>query len=346
MPPADDGRALPWSVPRRRIPPPLPVRAGLNPTRLRLPVPASAERAAPTVLAYLVGRFPDDDARLREKVAAGEVVLEDGTPVDARTPYRPHDTVWLYRDPPAEPELPFRAEVLHRDENLLVVDKPHFVATLPRGAYVARSLLVQLRRELDLPELSPIHRLDRVTAGVVVFTVRREVRGAYQQLLDTRGLDKEYLAVAPVRAGLELPVVVRSRIVKERGVLRAAEVPGEPNAESRVDLLATRPWPATVPRPAWAPAAASPDLGLYRLAPRTGRTHQLRLHLARLGIPILGDPFYPELRDVDEDDWSDPLQLLARSVAFTDPFTGERRTFESRRRLAAWPGPECEDGTP
>ncbi|MFC8734378.1 pseudouridine synthase [Luteimicrobium sp. NPDC057192] len=334
-------------MPRRRTPPPLPVRAGLNPTRLRLPVPSSSDPTPATVLAYLVGRFPDDEARLREKVAAGEVVLEDGTPVDAATSYRPHDTVWLYRDPPAEPELPFRAEVLYRDDNLLVVDKPHFVATLPRGAYVARSLLVQLRRELDLPELSPIHRLDRVTAGVVVFTVRREVRGAYQQLLDRRGLDKEYLAVAPVRPDLRLPVVVRSRIVKERGVLRAAEVPGEPNAESRVSLVASRPWPDDVARPPWAPADVAPDLGLYRLEPRTGRTHQLRLHLARLGVPILGDPFYPELRDVAEDDWSDPLQLLARAVAFTDPFTRELRTFESRRRLAAWPrDAECEDGTP
>jgi len=332
------------------------VRAGLNPTRLRLPAPAPApapapgDAAAPTVLDYLVTRFPDDETRLREKVAAREVLLDDGAPVDERTPYRAHDTVWLYRDPPPEPELPFRAEVLHRDENLLVVDKPHFVATLPRGAYVARSLLVQLRRELDLPELSPIHRLDRVTAGVVVFTVRREVRGAYQQLLDTRSLDKEYLAVAPVRADLELPVVVRSRIVKERGVLRASEVAGEPNAESRVSLVGSRPWPASVPRPPWAPPPAA--LGLYRLEPRTGRTHQLRLHLARLGVPILGDPFYPALHDVPEDDWSDPLQLLARSVAFTDPFTGERRRFASRRRLDAWPGTdgpegtECEDGTP
>jgi tRNA pseudouridine32 synthase/23S rRNA pseudouridine746 synthase len=315
------------------------VRDGLNPTRLRLslrdvepegetsdgPRAQAAPVSPATVVAYLVARFPEDERRLREKVDAGEVRLDDGTVVGAATPYRAHDTVWLYRDPPDEPDVPFRAEVLYRDEDLLVVDKPHFLATLPRGAYVARSALVQLRRELDLPELSPIHRLDRVTAGLVVFTVRREVRGPYQQLLDTRALRKEYLAVAPVRDDLELPVTVRSRIVKERGVLRAAEVPGEPNAESVVELV-----------------DRSGDVGLYRLRPHTGRTHQLRLHMTSLGVPIVGDSFYPTFRDVAEDDYRDPLQLLARSVEFVDPLSGEPRRFVSHRRLAAWPGDVSE----
>lgn len=304
-------------MPRRRTPVPLPVRDGLNPTRLRLPDDAPP---AATVLAYLLGRFPDDAARLREKVAAGEVVDGAGRPVDEATPVRGTELVFLYRDPPEEPPAP-RATVLHRDENLLVVDKPHGLATIPRGAYVARSVLVQLRRELDLPGLAPVHRLDRGTAGVLVLTVRREVRGAYQQLFDARAVRKGYLAVAPVRADLELPRTVRSRIVKERGVLQAREVDGPVNAETDVELAATD---------------GTSGLGLYRLTPRTGRTHQLRVHLAGLGVPIVGDPLYPVVRDEPLAD-GPPLQLLARTIAFTDPFDGTERTFTSRRTLAAWP---------
>ncbi|PJI94877.1 pseudouridine synthase [Luteimicrobium subarcticum] len=313
-------------MPRSKTPAPLPVRDGLNPTRLRLPDNVPGAPTWATVLDYLIGRFPDDAARLREKVDGGEVVLGDGSAVTPETPFRHQELVYLYRDPPVEPALDLRCEVLHHDDDLLVVDKPHFLATIPRGSYIARSALVQLRRELDLPELTPIHRLDRVTAGVVIFTTRAEVRRPYHRLLDDRALHKEYAAVASVRDDLDLPATVRSRIVKERGVVRAQEVAGEPNAESRVELLDVADDPRRGP------------LGLYRLTPRTGKTHQLRLHMQRLGVPIVDDPFYPELRGVDPDDHSAPLQLLARAVELTDPLSGERRRFVSRRTLAAWPG--------
>ncbi|WP_305093992.1 RluA family pseudouridine synthase [Prescottella sp. R16] len=296
---------------------PLPVRDGLNPTRLRLP------RAGmwPTALAYLLDRFPTDTVRLREKVESGEVVDEHGTPIDATSPFRPHGFLYLYRDPPVEKRVPFEIDVLYRDENLLVVDKPHFLATTPRGAYVAESALVRLRRDLDLPELVPAHRLDRVTAGVLIFTVRPPVRRAYQSLFDARLVTKVYEALAPHDPTLSLPRTVRSRIVKERGVLQAREVSGEPNAESRIELLET----------------IDGTIGRYRLSPRTGKTHQLRLHMSSLGVPILGDNFYPVVRDVAPDDYRAPLQLLARSIAFDDPFTGEHRRFESRRRLTPPP---------
>ncbi|QCQ89845.1 pseudouridine synthase [Rhodococcus sp. SGAir0479] len=292
---------------------PLPVRDGLNPTRLRLPNAGPW----PTALAFLLARFPSDARRLREKVAAGEVVDERGAAITAVTPFRPHGFLFLYRDPPVERRVPFEVEVLHHDENLLVADKPHFLASTPRGAYVAESALVRLRRSLDLPELTPAHRLDRVTAGVLVLTVRAQARRAYQSLFDERRVDKEYEALAPYDPALRLPRTVRSRIIKERGVLQAREVPGAPNAESRIELISVRD-----------------GVGRYRLRPRTGKTHQLRLHMSSLGIPIVGDNVYPEFHDVAPDDYSTPLQLLARSIEFDDPFSGRRRRFVSGRTLA------------
>lgn len=301
------------------------MRDGLNPTRLVLPHDAASVATYATAVEYLLARFPDDAARLREKLAAGEVLTGHGEAVTERTPYEPRGFLYLYRDPPPdEPEVPALAdvEVLHRDDDLLVVDKPHLVSTMPRGRWVTRSLLVHLRATLALPDLVPAHRLDRPTAGVLVLTVRPEVRGAYQEAFQERRVRKVYEAVAPLPpAGRAFPTTVRSRIVKHRGVVRAAEEPGEPNAESRVDLAARDD---------------ERDLGLYRLEPHTGKTHQLRLHMASLGIPILHDPFWPELRADAPDDPERPLQLLARSLELVDPLTGEPRRFESRRSLSAW----------
>ena len=301
---------------------PLPVRDGLNPTRLRLPDGGSWA----TVAEFLSARFPADAARVREKVTAGEVVDGAGTAITEGTPYAAGRFVYLYRDPPVEERVPFEIDVLHRDEHLLVVDKPHFLATTPRGSWVAETALVRLRRELDLPELSPAHRLDRLTAGVLVFTVHAGARRAYQSLFDARRVDKEYEAVARHAPGMRFPREVHSRIVKERGVLQAREVPGEINALSRVELLGT-----------------DAGLGRYRLLPRTGKTHQLRVHMNSLGLPILGDNLYPTAYDVAPQDYSSPLQLLARAVEFDDPYTGRRTRFVSARNLAAWrhstPGP-------
>jgi tRNA pseudouridine32 synthase/23S rRNA pseudouridine746 synthase len=281
-------------------PAPLPVRDGLGPARVRL-------RGGP-VLAELTARF---GARARAKLLAGEVVGADGAVIDSATVLPAGASVYLYRELPDEVPVPFDIPVLHRDADIVVVDKPHFLATMPRGRHVAQTALVRLRRELGLPELSPAHRLDRLTAGVLLFTARREVRGAYQTLFSRGMVAKTYLARAAVDPEVDLPRVVKSRIIKRRGHLQAVSEPGAPNAETRVELL-------------------SPD-GLYRLTPRTGRTHQLRLHMASLGIPIEGDPLYPNIIDVAADDFSTPLRLLAQRIEFTDPVTGVRREFVSRR---------------
>lgn len=277
-------------------PAPLPVRDGLGPARVRL-------RGGP-VLAELTDRFG---------APRSKVVDADGTAVDETTVLPAGSFVYLYRELPDEVAVPFGIPVLHRDDDIVVVDKPHFLATMPRGRHVAQTALVRLRRELGLPELSPAHRLDRLTAGVLLFTTRREVRGAYQTLFSAGAVRKTYLARAAVDPALVFPRVVRSRIVKRRGVLQAVCEPGAANAETLVELIGD---------------------GLYRLTPRTGRTHQLRVHMASLGLPIEGDPLYPNVIDVAADDFSTPLRLLAQRIEFDDPRTGVRRVFVSRR-----PGP-------
>jgi tRNA pseudouridine32 synthase / 23S rRNA pseudouridine746 synthase len=283
-------------------PTPLPPRDGLGPARLRVRGGALGEE--------LLTRFGPDVAA---KVIAGEVVDQHGAVLDPATVLPAGASVYLYRDLRDEVPVPFDVPVLYRDEDIVVVDKPHFLATMPRGRHVAQTALVRLRRELDLPELSPAHRLDRLTAGVLLFTTRREVRGAYQTLFARAAVHKTYLARARVNPDVALPRVVRSRIVKRRGHLQAVEEPGEPNADTLVESL-------------------SPD-GLYRLTPRTGRTHQLRVHMASLGMAIDGDPLYPNVVDVADDDFSAPLQLLAQRVEFDDPLSGARRRFISARRL-------------
>jgi tRNA pseudouridine32 synthase/23S rRNA pseudouridine746 synthase len=280
---------------------PLPVRDGLGPARVRL--------FGGPVLAELSSRF---GARAHAKVLAGEVVCADGTVVTDTTQLPAGAHVYLYRDLRDEVEVPFDIPILYRDQDIVVVDKPHFLATMPRGRHVAQTATVRLRRELDLPELSPAHRLDRLTAGVLLFTTRREVRGAYQTLFARGEVRKTYLARAAVAPDLEFPIVLQSRIIKRRGQLQAVEEPGEPNAETHVERC---------------------DDGMYRLTPRTGRTHQLRVHMASLGLPITGDTLYPNVIDVPADDFSLPLHLLAHSIEFEDPVSGRQRQFISRRAL-------------
>ncbi|MDI3386871.1 RluA family pseudouridine synthase [Streptomyces sp. B-S-A8] len=312
-------------MPRRkpRIPDsPLDQRDGIDPVHLRLPVDGSWA----TVRDHLVDRLPVDAGVVDALLAAGEVAGVDG-PLSGDSPYAPGAHVWFHRPLAPEPRVPFPLRVLYRDTHLLVVDKPHFLATTPRGSHITETALARLRRELDLPRLSPAHRLDRLTAGLVLFTLRPADRGAYQGLFADKRVHKEYEAIAPYDPALELPRTVRSRIVKDRGIIAAYEAPGEPNSESRIELLDHR---------THGPGTEAAPLARYRLLPRTGRTHQLRVHMNALGVPILGDPVYPRLTDPAPDDYSRPLQLLARTLEFTDPLTGRAHRFESERTLQAW----------
>jgi tRNA pseudouridine32 synthase / 23S rRNA pseudouridine746 synthase len=304
---------------RPRIPPsPLPQRHGVDPVRVRLPV----EGSWATVREHLVERLSGAGAGTVDGMFdTGQFVGADGRAVAPDTAYVPGMFVWFHRELPEEVPVPFPLDVVYRDEHIVVADKPHFLATTPRGSHVAETALARLRRELGLPTLSAAHRLDRLTAGLVLFTVRPEERGAYQTLFRDRQVRKEYDAVAPYEPALALPRTVRSRIVKERAVLAAREVEGEPNAVTRVELAEHR----------------GDGLARYRLVPTTGQTHQLRVHMSALGVPILGDPLYPEVTAaVPAGDFRRPLQLVARALEFTDPVTGMEHRFRSGRAPAAW----------
>lgn len=307
------GRAKPPAAP-------LPQRDGIDPVRLRLP--EDPDGAWPTVRDHLLARFSDAIGvrRVDAMFAEGRFVSVRG-PVSADEPYETGRYIWFHRDFAPEEPVPFPVGVVHRDEHLVVADKPHFLATTPRGRHITETAVARLRRELDLPSLQPAHRLDRLTAGLVLFVVRPGERGAYQTMFRDRLVRKEYEAVAPYDPERAFPRTVRSRIVKERGVIAAREEPGEPNSESRIELLEHRA-----------------GLGRYRLLPATGRTHQLRVHMNGLGLPIVHDPVYPVVEaEGAPDDFAHPLQLLARVLEFTDPVTGEPRRFESGLRLSAWP---------
>lgn len=294
----------------------LPVRAGVKPSCVVLP-----SQGGGVVLDYLVQRLP---AVAREdwlrRMALGEVVSEFGQLIGARTPFLPGVRIYYYREVDVEPAVPFESDVLYQDAHIVVADKPHFLPVMPGGRYLQNTLLVRLKRQLNLPDLSPVHRIDRDTAGLVLFSVRREDRGAYQALFRDRLVRKSYEAVAPWKEGIAFPREHASRMVESGDFIRMHEVPGEANSHTHMELLeSNRAW------------------GRYRLCPVSGKRHQLRVHMAALGLGLWGDALYPVVNDAEEGDFSRPLQLLARSLVFVDPVTGGARSFESRRSLRSLP---------
>jgi tRNA pseudouridine32 synthase/23S rRNA pseudouridine746 synthase len=292
---------------------PLPVRDGVAPSYLWLP-----EGEWRDMLGFLVERYPAvSEAAWRERMARGEVVDGEGNPLRPSSRYRRGMRIFYYRElEQAETPIPFEEEILHRDEHLVVVDKPHFLPVIPTGRFLHETLLVRLKKKLGLEDLTPIHRLDRETAGVVIFSCNAQSRGAYQSMFQKRLIDKEYEALAPRLHGRAFPFHYRSRMVDGDKFFLMKEEPGEPNSETLIDVIEHRE-----------------DCTLYRLYPHTGRKHQLRVHLASLGIPILNDAFYPVALPCKQDDVSQPLQLLARAISFLDPLSGEWRQFSSKRSL-------------
>lgn len=279
--------------------------------------------AWPQLIDFLAERLPAvSAAQWAQRMTEGRVLDEAGRSLPPEAGYTSGQRVYYYRELEAEPAIPFEETIVHQDEHLLVADKPHFLPVTPTGRYVQQTLLVRLKRRTGIETLTPIHRIDRETAGLVVFSVRPQDRDAYQRLFREQRVEKIYEAIAPLRPELPLPAVHRSRIVEDVQFFRQREVEGEPNSETAFELIEARG-----------------PLGLYRLRPRSGRTHQLRVHMNALGRPIVGDLFYPEVvhgPGHTQEDWSQPLRLLARALAFTDPVSGRARHFESQRHLD-WP---------
>ncbi len=267
------------------------------------------------MLAFLEQRFVHVSAiEWRLRMQCGDVLdAQDLTPVDVNALYRPHAKLYYYRSLPPEPRIPFDERVLFQDDLLVVVDKPHFLPVTPGGRYLQETLLVRLKRRLGVDSLQPLHRLDRETAGLVLFGLRPQDRDAYHALFRLRQVSKRYEAIAPYRADLVLPMHHNSRLVEGDSFMRRVEAVGEPNAHTRISLLERRG-----------------ALARYSLEPSTGQRHQLRVHMCALGLPIVGDRIYPvHLPEAEENDYSQPLQLLAKTLVFTDPVTGMPRRFES-----------------
>jgi tRNA pseudouridine32 synthase/23S rRNA pseudouridine746 synthase len=300
-------------LPDIKLKPPLPIRQGVSPSKQFLPA-----GNWPSMLAFLQQYFPEISVeRWVARMHRGEVVDADGLPLAPEQAYRPGIQIYYYREVEEEAKIPFEEVILFRDEHLLVMDKPHFLPVTPTGRYLQETLLVRLKRKLALDYLTPIHRLDRETAGVILFSHNPASRGAYQTLFQERKISKIYEALAATTTAIKFPLNYQSRLVAGEPFFRMREVSGVPNAETTIEILEHRG-----------------ELTLYRLRPVSGKKHQLRVHMAALGMPILNDVFYPELLPEKGENFAQPLQLLARAIAFKDPYTGMERYFESARNLA------------
>lgn len=271
-----------------------------------------------TLIEFLVERFP----RIAHeewvvRMQRGEVTDSQGASVAPDAPFSPHSKLYYYRTLPPEPRIPFDEEVLYQDDLIVVADKPHFLPVTPTGRYLQETLLVRLKRRLGINTLAPVHRIDRDTAGLVLLTVQPATRGRYQALFRDRAVEKRYEAIAPHRADMTWPLIRTTRLEEGESFMTMREVPGKPNAETHIELIES-----------WG------ELARYGLRPLSGKRHQLRVHMAALGLPIVNDLIYPTLQpDTLAPDYSRPLQLLARLLEFTDPVSGESRRFESRHRL-------------
>lgn len=270
---------------------------------------------------FLAERFPQIGREVwLARLQQGKVLDARGETLGVGAPFVAGQVVRYFRELEHEPRIPFEARILHRDAHLLVVDKPHFLPTVPAGRFVRESLLTRLKLETGIDSLVPLHRLDRETAGLVLFSIDERSRAAYSALFAERRIDKVYEALAPLPTAHRFPLQRSSRIVVGEPFFRMREIDGEPNAHTRIELIE---------------AHDDTGRGRYRLRPQTGKKHQLRLHMAALGMPIENDRWYPRLLDEAEDDYARPLKLLAHALAFEDPVSGERREFTSRFALTA-----------
>ena len=291
----------------------LPTKNGVGPSCVGLP--AGNWRS---ITDFLVERFPAITREVWLERMAHQLVMDEfGGLVTPERPYPGPMRIYYYRAVDVEARIPFEEAVLYQDDHLVVADKPHFLPVTPSGHYLQETLLVRLKKRLGIDTLIPIHRIDRETAGLVLFSTQPDERNAYQALFRDHAVTKHYEAIAPWRQNLTWPITRKSRIIEDEPFFRQREVPGQPNSETHMDVI-----------------EKSGGLARYALSPVTGKKHQLRVHMNALDLPILNDRMYPPVAETPDDDYRLPLQLLAKSIAFTDPVTGQARHFQSQRTLA------------
>jgi len=290
---------------------------GVSASRVYLP----SDQAYPNLLAFFVAQFPHiHPSEWVHRFDEGLILDIEGEPLNAADPYQPNSHLMYFRRLAREPSIPFEEQILYQDEHILVADKPHFLPVTPSGLYLHQTLLNRLKKKTGIQTLSPIHRIDRDTAGLVIFSVTPSERAQYQNLFRDRVVKKVYEAIAPYCAALEkrLPMIYQSRLEESKHFLQMQEVEGDPNSDTLIELIETKkPW------------------SKYRLIPGSGKKHQLRCHLNALNIPIKHDQIYPILTPYQEYDldFSKPLQLLAKEIAFIDPMNGANRVFKSPHEL-------------
>jgi tRNA pseudouridine32 synthase/23S rRNA pseudouridine746 synthase len=286
-----------------------------HPSSVTLP---AAPLPWPSILEFLARQFPNiPRERWAERIRDGKVRDEHGAAITPATAYRPGRRLFYFREVDTEPVIPFAEQIVFQNDEILVACKPHFLPVTPGGRYVEECLLNRLRRRTGIDPLAPLHRIDRETAGLVVFSVNPQTRGVYHDLFMHGQAEKTYDALAPVRTPLQKRRwLVENRIERGQPRFRMQVVPGTPNARSIIELVDVHG-----------------EIGRFRLAPVTGKTHQLRVHMSGLGFPIVNDRCYPELLPEQEDDFERPLRLIAGRLRFRDPVTGQTMEFESERRL-------------
>ena len=290
---------------------------GVSSSRVFLP----ADQSHPNLLAFFVTQFPHIQAgEWEQRFGEGLILNQDGQSLAADSPYLPNTHLLYFRRLAREPEIPFEERIVYQDEHILVADKPHFLPVTPSGLYLHQTLLNRLKRKTNIQTLSPIHRIDRDTAGLVIFSVKPNERAQYQNLFRDRVVTKVYEAIAPYSEELAklLPMTYQSRIEESEHFLQMQEVEGESNTDTLIEIIEAKE--------SWAK---------YRLTPGSGKKHQLRCHLNALNIPIKNDQIYPILTPYQEYDldFSKPLQLLAKEIEFQDPITGESKSFRSQQNL-------------
>lgn len=294
-----------------------PTRQGVSASKVFLPTMHG--KPPETTFAYLCAHFPHILAsEWQQRFDDGLIIDAQGQTLSVASPYLSNQHIFYYRFLSHEVAVPFQHEILFENEHLLVVDKPHFLTMTPTGKYVQETLLVRLKQSGQTPDLTPIHRLDRETAGVVMFCKKPESRGVYQSLFAARDVQKTYHAIAPYHHTLQFPRTVRLNMSKGEPFYTMKVNPdAEPNSETWIECL-----------------EYSNHWAKYRLSPKTGKQHQLRVHLAHLGLAIQNDPLYPFLAHKADDDFSTPLQLLAKELQFVDPITQTEMYFCSRQSLS------------